>query len=203
MTPRELAHIAVKRAEVDLLYDLQKLEFIFEHPALNADQNLVNCFTEFALDRLRDICSQYRKGHIGETDRKILVGNDRFYVIKDGPRHILMMNTLKPVMLRWIPEDMDEILAEFADQLSCRWDMVEDIVSDYWVRRKAGDMAKTTVDVMLKHLLEEKTFGLMIICRRDGSWGCTLHSEEKQKSISFISGPRTIYDDVRRLINED
>ena len=61
---------------------------------------------------------------------------------------------------------------------------------------------KITVGIVLKDLLVDNLFELMIICRPDDSWWCILHSEEKKKNISFVSGPKTIYDDVRRLIDE-
>ena len=70
------------------------------------------------------------------------------------------------------------------------------------VRRKAGETAKIAVGIILKDLLVENLFELMIICRPDDSWWCILQSEEKKKNISFISGPETICDDVRRLIDE-
>lgn len=202
MTPEELANIAIRRAGADLFHDLKKLEFIYEHPVLKVDQDLVKCFTKFAFKRLHDLCSQHRKGHIGKTDRKIVIGEDVFYISRDGTRHILAMNPHEPAPLRWVPEDLDEILVEFSERLSTRWHIVEDIVSEYRVKRKAGEIAKITVGIVLKDLFVDNLFELMIICRPDDSWWCILHSEEKKKNISFVSGPKTIYDDVRRLIDE-
>ena len=52
----------------------------------------------------------------------------------------------------------------------------------------------------MKEHLNESGFELRVICRNDGSWSCILHSEIKEKSISFISGAMSITDDIKRIL---
>ena len=82
MTPKELVDITLDRARTDLLYDLERLEHECERPVHQVDNNLVECFIGFALNRLIKLCAQYRKGHRGESDRKIIIGKNSFYVFK-------------------------------------------------------------------------------------------------------------------------
>ena len=63
MTPKELVNITLDRARTDLLYDLERLEHECERPVHQVDNNLVECFIGFALNRLIKLCAQYRKGH--------------------------------------------------------------------------------------------------------------------------------------------
>ena len=78
-------------------------------PVHQVDNNLVECFIGFALNRLIKLCAQYRKGHRGESERKIIIGKNTFYVFKLTANHTLVMDNLSPVELRWIPEDLEDI----------------------------------------------------------------------------------------------
>ena len=127
MTPKELVDITLDRARTDLLYDLERLEQECERPVHQVDNNLVECFIGFALNRLIKLCAQYRKGHRGESERKIIIGANTFYVFKLTANHTLVMDNLSPVELRWIPEDLEDILEHFAESLADSCTKVQEI----------------------------------------------------------------------------
>ena len=158
MTPKELVDITLDRARTDLLYDLERLEHECERPVHQVDNNLVECFKGYALNRLIKLCAQYRKGHRGESERKIIIGANTFYVFKLTANHTLVMDNLSPVELRWIPEDLEDILEHFAESLADSWTKVQEIVNDYWTMRKSGEIAISTAYALLKPCLSIAKF---------------------------------------------
>lgn len=200
MTPKELVDITLNRARTDLLYDLERLEYECERPVHQVDNNLVECFIGFALNRLIKLCAQYRKGHRGESERKIIIGKNTFYVFKLTANHTLMMDNLSPVELRWIPEDLEDILEHFAESLADSWTKVQEIVNDYWTMRKAGDIATSTVSALLKPTLDKEGYEIRIICKQDEVWTCRLHSDQKDLTYVFLSNAETIQQDIIRIL---
>ena len=200
MTPKELVDITLDRARTDLLYDLERLEYECERPVHQVDNNLVECFIGFALNRLINLCAQYRKGHRGESERKIIIGKNTFYVFKLTANHTLVMDNLSPVELRWIPEDLEDILEHFAESLADSCTKVQEIVNDYWTMRKAGDIATSTVSALLKPTLDKEGYEIRIICKQDEVWTCRLHSDQKDLTYVFLSNAETIQQDIIRIL---
>ena len=200
MTAKELVNIAFTGARTDLLYDLERHEQD-ELPVYQVYKNLVECFVEFALERLIKLCSQYRKGHIGESERKIIIGEKTFYIFKLRGTYTLMMDNMNPVELRWIPEDLEDILEHFAESLTDSWDKVQGIVNEYWARRKAGDIATSTVSALLKPTLDKEGYEIRIICKQDEVWNCRLHSDQKDLTYGFLSNAETIQQDIIRILH--
>lgn len=200
MTAKELVNIAFRGARTDLLYDLERHEQD-ELPVYQVYKNLVECFVEFALERLIKLCSQYRKGHIGESERKIIIGEKTFYIFKLTGSYTLVMDNMNPVELRWIPEDLEDILEHFAESLTDSWDKVQGIVNEYWARRKAGDIATSTVSALLKPTLDKEGYEIRIICKQDEVWNCRLHSDQKDLTYGFLSNAETIQQDIIRILH--
>ena len=200
MTAKELVNIAFRGARTDLLYDLERHEQD-ELPVYQVYKNLVECFVEFALERLIKLCSQYRKGHIGESERKIIIGEKTFYIFKLTGSYTLVMDNMNPVELRWIPEDLEDILEHFAESLIDSWDKVQGIVNEYWAMRKAGDIATSTVSALLKHTLDKEGYEIRIICKQDEVWNCRLHSDQKDLTYGFLSNAETIQQDIIRILH--
>lgn len=200
MTAKELVNIAFRGARTDLLYDLERHEQD-ELPVYQVYKNLVECFVEFALERLIKLCSQYRKGHIGESERKIIIGEKTFYIFKLTGIYTLVMDNMNPVELRWIPEDLEDILEHFAESLTDSWDKVQGIVNEYWAMRKAGDIATSTVSALLKPTLDKEGYEIRIICKQDEVWNCRLHSDQKDLTYGFLSNAETIQQDIIRILH--
>lgn len=200
MTAKELVNIAFRGARTDLLYDLERHEQD-ELPVYQVYKNLVECFVEFALERVIKLCSQYRKGHIGESERKIIIGEKTFYIFKLTGSYTLVMDNMNPVELRWIPEDLEDILEHFAESLIDSWDKVQGIVNEYWAMRKAGDIATSTVSALLKHTLDKEGYEIRIICKQDEVWNCRLHSDQKDLTYGFLSNAETIQQDIIRILH--
>ena len=199
MTAKELVNIAFRGARTDLLYDLERHEQD-ELPVYQVYKNLVECFVEFALERLIKLCTQYRKGHIGESERKIIIGEKTFYIFKLTGNYTLVMDNMNPVELRWIPEDLEDILEHFAESLTDSWDKVQGIVNEYWTMRKAGDIATSTVSALLKPTLDKEGYEIRIICKQDEVWNCRLHSDQKDLTYGFLSNAETIQQDIIRIL---
>ena len=200
MTAKELVNIAFRGARTDLLYDLERHEQD-ELPVYQVYKNLVECFVEFALERVIKLCSQYRKGHIGESERKIIIGEKTFYIFKLTGSYTLVMDNMNPVELRWIPEDLEDILEHFAESLTDSWDKVQGIVNEYWAMRKAGDIATSTVSALLKPTLDKEGYEIRIICKQDEVWNCRLHSDQKDLTYGFLSNAETIQQDIIRILH--
>ena len=200
MTAKELVNIAFRGARTDLLYDLERHEQD-ELPVYQVYKNLVECFVEFALERLIKLCSQYRKGHIGESERKIIIGEKTFYIFKLTGIYTLVMDNMNPVELRWIPEDLEDILEHFAESLTDSWDKVQGIVNEYWAMRKAGDIATSTVSALLKPTLDKEGYEIRIICKQDEVWNCRLHSDQKDLTYGFLSNAETIQQDIISILH--
>ena len=200
MTAKELVNIAFRGARTDLLYDLERHEQD-ELPVYQVYKNLVECFVEFALERLIKLCSQYRKGHIGESERKIIIGEKTFYIFKLTGIYTLVMDNMNPVELRWIPEDLEDILEHFAESLTDSWHKVQGIVNEYWAMRKAGDIATSTVSALLKPTLDKEGYEIRIICKQDEVWNCRLHSDQKDLTYGFLSNAETIQQDIIRILH--
>jgi hypothetical protein len=200
MSPKEMAQIATSKAKADLCNELERLEFIYERPVHIIDDELIESFVMLCIGNLIKLCSRYRKYHTGASNRKILIGGDRYYFAKVANGHLFSINDFESMILRWIPNDIDEILEAFSKELNNRFSLVEKVLTDYNTGRKAGEIAKATVDTLVKDQLKESGFKLRVICRNDGSWNCVLHSEIKEKSISFISDAMSITDDIKRIL---
>ena len=199
MTAKELVNIAFRGARTDLLYDLERHEQD-ELPVYQVYKNLVECFVEFALERLIKLCTQYRKGHKGESERKIIIGENAFYIFKLTGTYTLVMDNMNPVELRWVPEDLEDILEHFAESLTDSWDKAQEIVNEYWTMRKAGDIATSTVSALLKPTLDKEGYEIRIICKEDEVWTCRLHSDQKDLTYVFLSNAETIQQDIIRIL---
>ena len=202
MMPKELVRLAISRAMSIISNDLERLEFIYEHPIVNVSEVLVDDFVEYSFKNLVALINTYRKGHKGESNRKITHGDDRFYLVSGGSRHFFYMNDYSGVRINWIPYDLDEILCEFANGLINRSDILENFVSEYWIARKAGDIAKTTIDLLLKDVLDNSGYRLRIACGSEGYWKCILQSNSQEDSIAFFSSPEKIIEDISRILSK-
>lgn len=200
MSPNEMAQIATSKAKADLRNELERLEFIYERPVHIIDDELIESYITLCIGNLIKLCSRYRKYHTGASNRKILIGGDRYYFAKVANGHLFSINDFESMILRWIPNDIDEILEAFSKELNNRFSLVEKVLTDYNTGRKAGEIAKATVETLVKDHLKESGFKLRVICRNDGSWSCILHSEIKEKSISFTSDAMSITDDIKRIL---
>ena len=200
MSPKEMAQIATSKAKADLRNELERLEFIYERQVHIIDDELIESFVMLCVSNLIKFCSRYRKYHTGASNRKILIGGDRYYFAKVANGHLFSINDFESMILRWIPNDIDEILEAFSKELNNRFSLVENVLTDYNTGRKAGEIAKATVETLVKDQLKESGFKLRVRCRNDGSWSCVLNSEIKEKSISFTSDAMSITDDIKRIL---
>ena len=62
MTPKEFANIAISHAQNKISNDWERLEFIYEHPRMNVDEDLVDEFVEYSFKNLVDLINKYRRG---------------------------------------------------------------------------------------------------------------------------------------------
>ena len=111
------------------------------------------------------------------------------------------MDNMNHVELRWIPEDLEDILEHFAESLTDSWDKVQGIVNEYWAMRKAGDIATSTVSALLKPTLDKEEYEIRIICKQDEVWNCRLHSDQKDLTYGFLSNAETIQQDIIRILH--
>ena len=202
MTSKEIVQIALKRARTDMLEDLRVMEFVYVYPTLSADAESVDTLVGFAFRRLVELCSRYRKRQSGESDRFVVIGDDTFCIYRVKGGHLVNMNGSDPIGLKWVPEDMDEILKEFHASLADRRAMAESIVAEYWAMRKAGDIALAAVNVQAGDYLKENGMELFILLADDGTWKCFMRCDEKEKTIAFLSGMESIFDDIRRVVDK-
>lgn len=201
MTPKELASIAVSCGKTDLLNLLTKMKFHSEETPVTATPWLVETLTKYAFDQLCQLITQERKRHNGLANRKITAYEDTYHITCKGSRFILTMNDINSSLLKWIPEDMDEILHEFSRILTDRQALAEEFITDFHTSIKAGTVAQTTVNTVFKDLLEKEQGTIEITCRRDGIWYCQLHSKAKQATFSFLSGAEGIFNDGERVLS--
>jgi hypothetical protein len=199
MTAKEIVQTAMIRARLDLLEDMRTMEFVYSHPRHTADDDMVGFLVESAFSRLIGLCANYRKGQMGESDRCIVLGEDKFSISPARGRHVVSMKGYSQQTLRRIPEDMYEILEEFHTDLADRRAMAERIVAEYWAMRKAGDIAHAAVSAQLGTYLKDNGMDLIILVTDDGSWRCYMHSGRKEKTISFLSVPTSVIDDIKRV----
>lgn len=200
MTPKELASIAVSCGKADLLHHLTKMRFYSEDTPVTATLWLVETLTKYAFNQLCQLIAQERKRHNGLANRKITAFEDTYHITRKGSRYILTMNDINSSFLKWIPEDMDEILHEFSRILTDRQALAEEVMADFNTGIKAGTVAQTTVNTVFKDLLKKEQCTIEITCRHDGTWACQLHSKPRQATFSFLSGPKSIFDDVERVL---
>lgn len=201
MTSKEIVQIALKRARTDMLEDLRVMEFVYVYPTLSADAESVDTLVGFAFRRLVELCSNYRKRQSGESDRFVVTGDDTFGIYRVKGGHLVNMNGAGPIGLKWVPEDMDEILKEFHAGLADRRAMAERIVAEYWAMRKAGDIALAAVKVQAGDYLKENGMDLFILLADDGTWKCFMRCDKKEKTIAFLSGMESIFDDIQRVVD--
>ena len=201
MTSKEIVQIALKRARTDMLEDLRVMEFVYVYPTLSADAESVDTLVGFAFRRLVELCSNYRKRQSGESDRFVVIGDDTFGIYRVKGGHLVNMNGADPIGLKWIPEDMDEILAEFCEYMKDAHSVAESILAEYWAMRKAGDIAMTAVNVQLGSYLKENGMQIYLLVDRDGTWRCFMNCDKKERTISFLSGPMSYMDDIKRVAN--
>ena len=201
MTAKEIVQTAMIRARLDLLEDMRTMEFVYSHPRHIVDDDMVGYLVESAFSRLIGLCANYRKGQMGESDRCIVLGEDKFSISPARGRQVVSMNGYAQQTLRWIPEDMDEILKEFHASLADRRAMAESIVTEYWAMRKAGDIALAAVKVQAGDYLKENGMDLFILLADDGTWKCFMRCDKKEKTIAFLSGMESIFDDIQRVVD--
>ena len=199
MTAKEIAQTAISRAKLDLLEDIRIMEFICSHSLRTADDDMVGFLVRSAFSRLIGLCANYRKGHMGESGRCIVLGEDKFGISPARGRHVVSMNGYAQQTLRWIPEDMYEILDEFHAGLADRRAMAERIVAEYWAMRKAGDIILAAIEGQMGSYLKDNALTLMLFFTDDGLWKCHMHSGKKEKTVSFLSAPDTLIEDIVRV----
>lgn len=199
MTAKEIVQTAMIRARLDLLEDMRTMEFVYSHPRHTADDDMVGFLVESAFSRLIGLCANYRKGQMGESDRCIVLGEDKFSISPARGRHVVSMRGYSQQTLRRIPEDMYEILEEFHAGLADRRAMAERIVAEYWAMRKAGDIVLASIEAQMGSYLKDNALTLMFFFTDDGLWKCHMHSGKKEKTVSFLSAPDTLIDDIKRV----
>lgn len=201
MTPKEIVHMAMARARTDMIEDLRVNEFIYCFPIEKVDYSMLESLCRFSFERLVGVCAKVRKGDRGKSDRYVELGEFRFMLSKCPHGHLVVMDSEDPLMLKWIPEDMDEILAEFCEYMKDAHSVVESILAEYWAMRKAGDIAMTAVNVQLGSYLKENGMQIYLLVDRDGTWRCFMNCDKKERTISFLSGPMSYMDDIKRVAN--
>lgn len=199
MTAKEIVQTAMIRARLDLLEDMRTMEFVYSHPRHIVDDDMVGFLVESAFSRLIGLCANYRKGQMGESDRCIVLGEDKFSISPARGRHVVSMKGYSQQTLRRIPEDMYEILEEFHAGLADRRAMAERIVAEYWAMRKAGDIVLAAIEAQMGSYLKDNALTLMLFFTDDGLWKCHMHSGKKEKTVSFLSAPDTLIDDIKRV----
>lgn len=199
MTAKEIVQTAMTRARLDLLEDMRTMEFVYSHPRHIVDDDMVGYLVESAFSRLIGLCANYRKGQMGESDRCIVLGDDKFSISPARGRHVVSMKGYSQQTLRRIPEDMYEILEEFHAGLADRRAMAERIVAEYWAMRKAGDIVLAAIEAQMGSYLKDNALTLMLFFTDDGLWKCHMHSGKKEKTVSFLSAPDTLIEDIVRV----
>ena len=201
MTPKEIVQRAMARARIDMIEDLRVNEFMYWFPIEKVDDSMLESLYRFSFERLVDVCAKVRKGHRGKSDRCVELGEFRFMLSKCPHGHLIVMDSEGPLMLKWIPEDMDEILSEFFEYMKDAHSVAENILAEYWTMRKAGDIAMTAVNVHLGGYLKENGMRLFMFVAGDGTWRCYMNCDKMDKTISFLSGPMSYMDDIKRVVS--
>ena len=61
MTPTELINIALRKAKIDLLHELEKMEFVYESPLENVNDGIVRDFAQHCLNHIARLCNSQAK----------------------------------------------------------------------------------------------------------------------------------------------
>ena len=200
MPPTELVSRAIEKAKVNLMYVLERAQFLLEHPILETDDELVASFTEYALRYLGESFTRNRKGHHGQPDSNYTIGDNFYYWVSTGNCHQLFIPRIEPVNIRWIPEDLEGILQEFDLMRSNFEAIVEDVVSEFRARCKASEIAEISVKATIGDYMSNNGYKLRILCSPCGNWNCLLYSDKAEVGKPFISNPDRIQADIKRLL---
>ena len=194
MTTRELVNFAIEKAKTDFQYNLEQLELYYDHSQKIVDEELINSFSEDCLKHLMRLISIHH------------VGIEYLYNTSGLPKHVIHtqegyaihISGLKPVTIRAIPKDFEELLLEFSWQKRCFRDILESELIDFKARMLAGNIAATTIRSLAGDLLAKYSMEIKVISLRDGTWKCTLSSTIFEASITFFSDAEHIRSDIER-----
>ena len=134
MTPKEIVHMAMARARTDMIEDLRVNEFIYCFPIEKVDYSMLESLCRFSFERLVGVCAKVRKGDRGKSDRYVELGEFRFMLSKCPHGHLVVMDSEDPLMLKWIPEDMDELFFPKVNRFEGGWEVSYEVPYSF-VRR--------------------------------------------------------------------
>jgi hypothetical protein len=102
------------------------------------------------------------------------------------------------VPIRYIPEDLDDILLEYGRQMGHLCQIVESLLVDMKSRLLAGKIIETSIESLAGDLLNKYNMHVKVVCQKDGAWKCILKSTQTSASIAFFSDAEHIREDIDR-----
>lgn len=197
-THKELLTESIEMARTDMRYGLHQLNHVYERPQKDVDDEIVWDFTCKVFQHLMKSAGCHRKGHRGTLRGCISIDDLIWQVAEDQYGFIITLQDTEPIRLRWIPEDLYEMMLEFGSQRHYFRELVDREIKDFWVEIKAGEIAKTTIKSMARDLLDKFSIDIRVEYRKDGTWRCTIYSDSLEASTAFYSDPINIRADIVR-----
>ena len=200
MTPTELINIALRKAKIDLLHELEKMEFVYESPLENVNDGIVRDFAQHCLNHIARLCSIQAKKN--DEHIRVNIHTDLYRIEEIGSSHILRCRDYLPVEIRKVPSDIQDILKEFGSRRPYFCVIVEEIVKEFKARCKASEIAKIAVSAITDTILANRRMKLRIHCSPDGYWRCLLYSDQESVGYPFFTTAETIVEDILRILNQ-
>ena len=198
MTPKEIVIRAIGRAKADILFEIEELELSYDHPCTSVDEGLLNSFASASLNHLVHIIEIHRKERRLNDSYSALLKERGLPILKTQDSYALSFPQLCPVPIRYIPEDLDDILLEYGRQMAHLCQIVESLLVDMKSRLLAGKIIETSIESLAGDLLNKYNMHVKVVCQKDGAWKCILESTQASASIAFFSDAEHIREDIDR-----
>lgn len=200
MTPTDLIEKAIQKAKIDLLYELEQMEFVYEIPLENVNDGIVRDFAQHCLNHIARLCTI--KAKKSDEHIRVNIQTDLYRIEEIGSSHILRYRDYLPVEIRKVPSDIQDILKEFGSKRPYFCVMVEEIFKEFKARSKASEIAKISVSAITDTILAKRGMKLRLLCSPDGCWRCLLYSDDESVGYPFFSTADTIIEDILRILNQ-
>lgn len=200
MTPTELINIALRKAKIDLLHELEQMEFVYESPLENVNDGIVRDFAQHCLNHIARLCTTHAK--VNKEHISVNIQTDSYRIDEIENCHILRYRDYLPVEIRKVPSDIQDILKEFGSRRPYFCVIVEEIFKEFKARCKASEIAKISVSAITDTLLASRGLKLRMLCSAYGYWRCLLYSDDESVGYPFFSTADTIVEDILRILNK-
>ena len=200
MTPTDLVEKAIQKAKIDLLYELEQMDFVYERQLEKVHDGIIRDFAQHYLNHIARLCTTHAK--VNKEHISVNIQTDLYRIDEIGNCHILRYKDYLPVEIRKVPSDIQAILNEFGSRRPYFCDMVEEIFKEFKARSKASEIAEIAVSAITDTILAKRGMKLRMLCSPDGSWRCLLYSDDKSVGYSFFTTAETIMEDIMRILNQ-